>query len=185
MVGTAKRAVIRQDARASSAEPLRSRRLFLSFRLSGCLCALPLKAIREVVALPLLSRPPGRPSLLEGFLNLGGSAVPVLRLDRLFNLPELIPSLYTPLLILRQPEDRLALLVESVQGILSLTLEDVRPVRGGDSFNDCLEGEITVGDQVVHLLSSERLLLEKERQCLAELQAVEQERLRSLEEVRS
>ncbi len=142
-------------------------------------------AIREVVALPLLSRPPSLPSLVEGFLNLGGTSIPVLRLNRLFGLPELTPSRYTPLLILRQPEDRIAVLVESVRGIVAVPAADVRPVRDGLSFNDCVESEITVGDQVVCLLSAERLLLEKERQCLAELQAVEQERLHSLEEARS
>ena len=162
-----------------------SKRLFLVFHLRGTVCALPVSAIREVVALPLLSRPPGLPSLLEGFLNLGGSAIPVLRLDRLFGLPDLVPGLYTPLLVLRQPEDRIALLVEAVRGIVTVQSADVRSVPGGDSFNDCVEGELTFGDDVVHLLSAERLLLEKERQCLAELQAVEQERLRSLEEVRS
>ena len=132
----------------------------------------------------LLSRPPGLPSLLEGFLNLGGTAVPVVRLAQLFDLPELVPALYTPLLILRTSEDRVALLVESVRGIVAASPTDIRAGYDGGTFNDCVEGEITVSDQVVHLLSPERLLLEKERQLLAELQAVEQDRLRELEEVR-
>ena len=157
---------------------------FLVFRLPEADCALPLTALREIVPMASLSRPPGMPSLLEGFLNLGGTAVPVVRLDRLFDLPDLVLGLYTPLLILRAAEDRVALLVESVCGIVAVSSDDIRAGYDGGSFNDCVEGEITVGGRIVHVLSPERLLLEKERQCLAEMQAVEQDRLRDLEGVR-
>ncbi len=174
-----------RTARPPAIEPAASRALhapapFLVFRLPGLACALPLASLQEVLPLPQLSRPPGLPALLEGFLNLGGAAVPILRLDRLFGLPELALGRYTPLLVLRQPEDRLALLVESAQVVVHVRPQDVRPVRSGLSFNDCSEGEVTVGDRPVHLLSPERVLLEKERQCLAEWQAVEQERLAAL-----
>src|SRR5438128_2487698 len=86
------------------------RRSLLLFHLPGHACALPLASVQEVVPMPLLSRPPGLPSVLAGFLDLGGAIVPVLRLDRLLGLSEVVPGLYTPLLVLRQPEDRLALL---------------------------------------------------------------------------
>ena len=163
--------------------PLRRACSVLVFQLPGAVCALPLAAIREIVPMALLSRPPGLPSLLEGFLNRGGTAVPGVRLSRLFDLPELVPALYTPLLILRTSEDRIALLVERVRGIVAVSPDDIRAGHDGDTFNDCVEGEITVGETIVHLLSPERLFVEKERQCLAELQAIEQDRLRDLEGV--
>ena len=40
------------------------------------------------------------PAVLVGSLNLAGTAIPVLRLGQLFGLPDLPPSLYTPLVIL-------------------------------------------------------------------------------------
>jgi purine-binding chemotaxis protein CheW len=156
---------------------------FLAFRLPGVACALPLDRLREVVPMALLSRPPGMPSLLEGLLNLGGAAVAVVRLDRLLGLPELSVGLYTPLLVLRHAEDRVALLVESVVGLITVRPEDVRPTPGA-SLEDCVEGEVDVGGLTVHLLDPDRLLLEKERQCLAEFAAAEQGRLRRLEEAR-
>src|SRR5437667_9531123 len=115
------------------------RRSLLLFRLGGRACALPADAVAEVVPLPLLSRPPGLPDLLEGLLNLGGQAVPVVRLDRLLGLPPLAPGLYTPLLVLRRPVP-LALLVEAVQGLVAVPAGDVRPAGTGHSCNDCLEG---------------------------------------------
>ena len=180
-----KGAIQRAAPRQSAPRPAARAESVLVFHLPGAVCALPLSAIREIVPMALLAKPPGLPSLLEGFLNLAGKAVAVVRLDRLFQLPELVLGLYTPILILHTSEDRLALVVESVRGIVVVRPEDSRSGFEGGSFNDCVEGEITAGDGVAHLLSPERLLLEKERQCLAELQAVEQDRLRDLEGVRS
>lgn len=158
---------------------------YLAFRLPGVVCALPFTSLREVVPMALLSRPPGMPSLLEGLLNLGGVAVPVVRLDRLFGLPPFTVGRYSPLLILRHCEDRLALLAEAVVGVIRVSPAQVRPRPvGAVCFNDCVEGEITAGETTVHLLDADRLLLDKERQCLAELQSAEQQRLRRVEEAR-
>jgi purine-binding chemotaxis protein CheW len=143
--------------------------------------ALPLAELDELVPMAQLSRPPGLPGVLDGFLNLGGTAVPVLRLDRLFGLPELTPGLYAPLLILRHPDYRMALLVEKVSRISSVPATAVLPVPQGESFNDCVEGVLTLDGHFILLLSSERLLLEKEHQCLAELRDLEQARLRELD----
>ena len=48
-----------------------------------------------------LFAPPGLPAGLAGFLDLRGTAVPIVRLDRLFDLPELRPGLHTPMIVLR------------------------------------------------------------------------------------
>lgn len=153
----------------------------LVFRLSGEACAFPVKSVREIVHMARLSRPPGLPSILEGFLNLRGAAVPVLRLDRLFHLPERTPGLYTPLLILRGPDAPLALTVDAVSEVLSVSEEDLLPVREADLFNGCVGAEAVLNGRVVHLLSPERLLLEQERRRIAEFQAVAQQRLLELE----
>jgi purine-binding chemotaxis protein CheW len=159
-------------------------RPYLLFHVAGQAYGLPLGQLREVVPMAELSRPPGLPSLLAGFLNLAGTAVPVLRLDRLFGLPEVVPGLYTPLLVLRGPELPLALLAEQVSRIASVPPEAALPLPAHQAVNDCADGVATLDGRVVVLLSAERLLLEKEQQCLAELQDREQARLRDLEGAR-
>jgi purine-binding chemotaxis protein CheW len=154
------------------------------FHLAGQAYALPLREVQEVVPLASLSQPPGLPSVLAGFLNLAGTAVPVVRLDRLFGLPDQSTGLYTPLLILRHVDPPIALLVDRVSEILAIAAETILPLRENHSFNDCAEGVVTVGEQVILLLSAQRILLDKEQQCLAEFQDREQARLRELEEVR-
>jgi purine-binding chemotaxis protein CheW len=169
-----------------------TRRQVLVFHLAGQAYALPLEEVQEIVPMAELSRPPGMPSALAGFLNLGGCAVPVLRLDRLFGLREQDIGLYTPLLVLRQVENRVALMVERVSDLRTLPAEAILPVPPDHSFNDCAEGIVLVegpgnsyhacADRVVVVLSAGRILLEKEQQHLAELQDREQARLRELEE---
>ncbi len=73
----------------------------LIFHSSGLDCAFPLEAVREIVPMAMLSSPPGLPSGLAGFLDLRGTAIPIVRLDRLFDLPEQLPGLHTPMIVLR------------------------------------------------------------------------------------
>ena len=58
------------------------------FELAGQSFGLPLESVREIVPMAALSRPPSMPSILEGFLNLRGTALPVLRIAALLGLPQ-------------------------------------------------------------------------------------------------
>ena len=154
----------------------------LVFEIAGDAFAVPLDAVGEILPLPLLSRPPGIPSLLEGFLNLGGQAIPVLNALRLFHLESRPPGPHAHLIVLKKMTGTpLAILADRTAGTEEVSVESVMPVGRNHSFNDCLEGDARVGKQNVHILSVEKLLLEEERRRIAELQAMEQERLRQLE----
>lgn len=155
----------------------------LLFRLGGERCGIHLEKIQEVVPMASLARPPGLPMMLEGFLNLRGMATPVLRLDRLFRLPPWSPGLYTPLVILRGKPHPIALLVDRVDSIHSAPESALLPVQAEHCFNDCTEADVLLepGSAPVHLLSSERLLLEQEQSRIAELRATAQQYLQELE----
>jgi purine-binding chemotaxis protein CheW len=132
-----------------------------------------------------LARPPGLPSSLAGILNLAGHAVPVLRLDRLLQLPEMLPGLYSMLILLKGTSDcRTAMLVDRVTEILSIPESALLPVGSKDSFNACAEAEVSVNDRVIHLLSLARILLQQEREALIEFQTMAQRRLQDWEPAR-
>jgi purine-binding chemotaxis protein CheW len=158
-------------------------RALLLFHLAGQAAALPLENVQRIAPMALLARPPGLPSALEGVLNLAGAAVPVVRLDRLLQLPEQRPGLYSMLIVLRGlSADRVALLVDRVSGILYLPESALLPVRGEDSFNACAEAIAAVSGQVIHLLSPARIFLEKERESLSHFQAMSQRRFHEWEQ---
>lgn len=125
-----------------------------------------------------LARPPGLPSPLEGILNLGGTAVPVVRLHHLLRRPEPTVGLYSMLIVLKSLTGvRLALLVERTSEALSVSRSELVPVDQKDSFNACAESSFVLRGETVPLLSAQRILLEKEKLALAEFQALAQRRI--------
>jgi purine-binding chemotaxis protein CheW len=158
-----------------------SRSLFV-FQLADLLFAIDPGSIRRVVALPLLSRPPGTPPQLHGFLNLEGEAVPVLDLRRLFQLADEAPDVYAHLILVQRSPIPLALLVDRAIGLADADAEAFCSLSPGQTFNDCAEQAVQMANQTVHLLSVEKLLLREERGRIAALAGIEQRRLRQLED---
>lgn len=155
----------------------------LVFEVSGQAFALPLTDVDRIVPMAQLARPPHLPAALEGFLNLSGAAVSVLRLDRLLGVPLRDPGLYSMVILLRKQaisngnEGGVALLVDRVREILAVPESELLPVGEGDSFNGCARAALSVRDRYVHVLNSQRLLFEKEARTLSEYHALAQQRL--------
>jgi purine-binding chemotaxis protein CheW len=160
---------------------MQSERTFVVVDICGKACGLPLEDVQELVPMAWLSRPPGIPSLIGGFLNLRGMAVPVLPVGRLFGLQERPLELHTPLVIVRSAGYSIALLVDNVSRILSVSSDALVPLGEDHVFNNCAEAETVVEGRVIHVLSLKCLLIEKERRILSEFQAIEQQRLQHLD----
>jgi len=141
----------------------------LVFQIGGETCALRVEAVREIVPMAALAKPPGRPAVLEGFLNLRGVATAVVRLDRLFNLPAADAGLAARLIVLRDHAS--AILAESVDEIVDAPADALLPVPERNCFNDACETMVALGGRTAHLLRSERVLIESERRTIAEFQA--------------
>ncbi len=155
-------------------------RELLICRLGARHLAFPLSSTHRIIHMPALSRAPGMPSLLAGFLNWQGVAVPVLQMEQLFHFACGEPQLYTPLIILKPGP--LALSVDAVEQVVSVPDTAISPIPNNEVFHGCTTGEFRRGDAVVHLLSPEKILLEKERTAIREFQAMAQERLARIEE---
>jgi purine-binding chemotaxis protein CheW len=156
-------------------------RTLLVLQIASRLIALPAESVVEIVPMAALSRLPGQPAVLEGFLNLRGAAMPVVRLSRLLDLAESEPGLYTPLAVLHTPSADFAVLADKALEIVSVPVNAFLHADERASFNACAEAQIEIDGRVVAVLSPERLLLEKERLSIAEFQARMERRLAELE----
>ena len=157
-------------------------RALLVFHLAGQLAALLLENVERIRPMAQLARPPTLPSRLEGILNLAGRSVPVVRLDRLLQLPEQPLGLYSMLIVLKGiPDGRIAVLVDRVSEVLAVPASDLLPVGEEHSFNACVEATVSRQGQTIHLLSPTRILLAKEREIISEFQTITQQRLRDWE----
>ncbi len=132
----------------------------------------------------LLVRPPGLPPVIEGFLNLRGHALPVIRLDRLFGQDPRPPGRDAPLIVLRPAPKAQVLLADRVLEVAEAHAEAFLPVRDGHSLHDCAAAEVLLAGGLVHLLDPARLLLEAEQQRLAGLQALADQHLEEWERCR-
>ena len=148
----------------------------VTFRLGDDGFALPVAAVREVVPIARLARPPQLPALIEGILNLRGVAVPVLRLDRLLGQADASFGLESSILIMRD-QPPLGLLVSHVEAVRAADEFQVLPVAADNTFNGCLTAELASPGGSLHLLSWPDLLLEAERGRLNEFCARAQARL--------
>jgi purine-binding chemotaxis protein CheW len=154
----------------------------LIFHSSGLGCAFPLEVVREIVPMARLSSPPGLPSGLEGFLDLRGTAIPIIRLDRLFDLAEQEPGLHTPMIVLRGVLAPIGVLVNSVRGIVPVPPEGLLEIPGDGTFQGCVTGAIELDGELIHVLSPGAFLQANEDRLLADYGAISQARLLHLVE---
>lgn len=155
--------------------PERTRNLLI-FHMSGLDCAFPLKDVREIVPMATLFSPPGMPSGLEGFLDLRGTAIPIVRLDRLFGLCEQRPGLHTPMIVLRGTSDPLGILVDCVRGIIPMAAALLLDLPKGGTFQGCAKASFELDGDLIHLLSPDALFEANEVRLLAEYSVMAQRR---------
>jgi purine-binding chemotaxis protein CheW len=158
-------------------DPRESTLNLLIFHASGLDCAFPLEAVREIVPMAQLSSPPGLPSGLLGFLDLRGTAIPIVRLDRLFDLAEQKPGLHTPMIILRGVLGAIGILVDSVRGILPAPIARLVDLPEDGTFQGCATAGLQLDGELIYLLSPVALLGAHEDRLLADYAAVSQARL--------
>lgn len=168
----------------SDARPARSaggEAYYLIFALAGLRCALPRAAVRELLPLPRLSRPPSMPATLAGFVNLGGEALPVLALRHLLGLTRSAPvePLYRHIVVVEDtlPGSRAGLLVDRVLDLCAVPDAQRQPVPPEDSLNGCVVAQLALPEGPAHLLDPARILLAQEQARLEELTRRAAERL--------
>ena len=127
-----------------------------------------------------LFSPPGLPSGLAGFLNLRGTAVPIIRLDRLFDLPEQQPGLHTPMIVLHGVIGPIGILVNSVRGIVQASSTQRLDIPEDRTFQSCATGVLHLDGDLIHVLSPAALLQANEVHLLADYAAMAQVRLQHL-----
>jgi purine-binding chemotaxis protein CheW len=155
-------------------------RRVLIFQVGHLRCAAPTDRVHEIAHFAALISPPAQPSILSGFLNLRGEAVPVVRLCKLLGLEFMPCNAYTTLVILHGGGFLTALEVGTVEEVVEIRADQMRELGVGNSWNDFVESAFSWNGHEVCLLSIDQLLLAKEKECLREFQAATQRRLDEL-----
>ena len=163
--------------------PLSETSAFLLLDVAGVACALARTSVSEVLPLPDLHAPPAGGGPLAGFLNLGGSPVPVVDLARLLGLSTNAArrdagDAYQHIL-LDAPRGT-GFLVDRVEDLITVEDAALRPVAAERTLNGCVVAEIARDDGLVHVLGLAHLLSAEERARLSALTDAAAERLAAL-----
>jgi len=153
--------------------------LYVLIRAGDSDAALKQVEVAEILPLARLDRPPTAPRALAGFLNLGGSPLPVLRLAALLGgAAGTDDDLYSHIVRLKPQEGRpsLGLLVDRVLDAAARA-ESSASVAPDESLNGVVAETLTIGDRFVPRLDAQKLLLAEEAARLAEMAKVMAERL--------
>jgi purine-binding chemotaxis protein CheW len=150
------------------------------FSIGDRRCALPSGDVVKLLPLPRLACPPGLARFMAGFLDLGGRMVPVVALGELFGMGRpAADDVYAHVVLVRNllPGGPVGLLVDRVLGVPTVGAGAVKPVAEGETLNGCVTGEVDVDGVRVCVLATGRILIEQERQRLAEFREAAEQRL--------
>ena len=133
--------------------------LVLLMRVSGQALAVRQREVVEILPMPRLAPIPEAPPIVLGAFHLSGELVLALQTASLLGLsrPAEGDPLYHHLLLLpeRPARARLALLVDRATDIVAA---DPTLLPPGESFNDCIDGDIRLDGALVPLVAIDRLL---------------------------
>lgn len=128
--------------------------------------ALGVEHVTEVIRMVALTDVPESPAWLLGALNLRGRIVPVIDLRAKLGLPRREPDLRTPIIIAEVGARMCGLVVDTVFGLQSLSIESLAHSGGldaADGESTVVAGVATSGDRMIVVLDAEQLVCGPER----------------------
>ncbi|MCX7681727.1 MAG: chemotaxis protein CheW [Anaerolineae bacterium] len=148
-------------------EPHPEEQTVVTFRLGGQMYALPIESIVRIIEIVPVTPLPQVDNVVKGVINVHSTAVPVVDMRCLFDLPEAPVHLYTPIILVRLHGVMVGLIVDEVVDVLHLAAgavfrtSDILPGELGEV--PILQGVTYVQGETVlllnppHLLKTERL----------------------------
>lgn len=147
-------------------ENLASSMRWVLLAIDGQTYALHFEAVERVLRMVEVTPLPGAPAAVEGVINIQGEVVPVVSIRRRLGLARRGVTLTDSLLVARARSRRLAIIAESVLGVLERPADAV--VNVGDLAQDIhyIEGVLKTSDGLVLIHDLDRFFSPEEEQSL-------------------
>jgi purine-binding chemotaxis protein CheW len=143
----------------SEGESGRTRQL-VCFRIGEETYGLDIRSVREIRAWSATTLLPNVPDFVRGVLNLRGTVVPILDLRARFGWGQTEATGIHVVIVIAVDSRLVGILVDAVSDILTVPETDIRPVPevGNAKAHECLDGLVTQGEQLIALVSGERIV---------------------------
>ena len=131
----------------------------VSFKVGQEHYGIDIQLVREIRAWQVATPLPNTPPFVRGVMNLRGTIVPVLDLRARFGQGTTAPSAAHVIIVVTVGTRIIGILVDAVSDIVTLPKGDIKPVpiMEGSAADDCLDGLVTVHEQMIALVSIERV----------------------------
>jgi purine-binding chemotaxis protein CheW len=136
----------------------------LVFRVGDDRFALEIRNVIEIIGMQKITTVPDMPPFIKGVINLRGTVIPVVDIRTRFNLDPRGYDDRTCIIIVDVQEILVGLIVDTVNEVMAFAKEDVAPnfSRQNDSCGRYIQGLGKVGNDLVIILSVEKLFFENE-----------------------
>lgn len=123
------------------------------FQLNDQQYALPIQETQEIIRMTNITRVPNTRHYVEGIINLRGSIVPVINLNKRLSLPVTEYSEDTRIIVVEQGGQKVGMIVDIVLEVGRFSNDEIDPPSvAGDNVN-YLKGVVKKGDQLWLLLN--------------------------------
>jgi purine-binding chemotaxis protein CheW len=157
-----------------SVEGINETRQYLSFKLENEEFALDISKVREVLDFTKLTKVPQTPDFMRGVINLRGSVVPVVDLNKKFGIKDTEKTVNTRIIIgevdIEGDNVILGVLADSVHEVMELEPESIEPApRIGTRLNtDFLKGMGKRDEEFVMILDIDKVFSADELSLVAQ-----------------
>lgn len=128
------------------------------FELAEQLYALPIQETQEIIRMAVITKVPNTRSYVEGIINLRGSIVPVINLNRRLGLPIKDYDDSTRIIVVEYNGQKVGMIVDNVQEVGRYTADEVDPpVVDGDNV-DYISGVVKKGENLWLLLNLAKVM---------------------------
>lgn len=128
--------------------------------------ALPLDVVERVVRMVSVTPLPRAPAIVSGIVNVGGQITPVVDIRKRFHLPEREVALSDQLIIARTSTRPVALVVDTVSGIIEYRRQDVVPAATILADMAYVAGVVKLNDGLMFIHDLESFLSLEEARSL-------------------
>ncbi len=123
------------------------------FQLNDQQYALPIQETQEIIRMSNITRVPNTKHYVEGIINLRGSIVPVINLNKRLNLPVSECSEDTRIIVVEQDGQKVGMIVDIVLEVGRFTDDEIEPPSVAGDNVDYLKGVVKKGEQLWLLLN--------------------------------
>lgn len=128
------------------------------FQLNDQQYALPINETQEIIRMAEVTRLPNTNYYIEGIINLRGTILPVISLNRRLGLPETELNEDTRIIVVENKGNKVGMIVDSVLEVGRYTESEVEPPNMIGDNVDFLKGVVKKGDQLWLLINLNTVL---------------------------